>query len=87
MYPLESTSIKEKISIISKDIYGAADITYSTLAEERIQSYTKAGYTHFPICMAKTQYSLSTDASAKGVPTGFTIHVRDIRVCVGAGYM
>ena len=87
LYPLESTSIKEKISTISSEIYGAAEVTYSPLAEERIASYTSAGYSHFPICMAKTQYSLSTDAAAKGAPKGFTIHVRDIRVCVGAGYM
>jgi formyltetrahydrofolate synthetase len=51
------------------------------------QSYTKAGYGNLPICMAKTQYSLSTDAAAKGVPTGFRVLVRDVRAAVGAGYI
>jgi len=56
---------------------------YSTLH----QSYTKAGFDKLPICMAKTQYSLSTDAAAKGVPTGFTVLVRDVKAAVGAGYI
>lgn len=47
------------------------------------QSYTAAGYGDLPICMAKTQYSLSTDATAKGVPTGFTVTIRDVRAAVG----
>lgn len=51
------------------------------------QSYTSAGYDKLPICMAKTQYSLSTDAAAKGVPTGFRVLVRDVRAAVGAGYI
>lgn len=87
LYPLEGTSIKEKIMTISQEIYGALSVTYSDLAEERIKQYTEQGYSKFPMCMAKTQYSLSTDATAKGVPTGFNIHVRDIRVCVGGGYI
>lgn len=87
LYPLEGTSIKDKIGTITAEIYGAASVTYSELAEERIAQYTKLGYSTFPMCMAKTQYSLSTDAKAKGVPRGFNILVRDIRVCVGAGYM
>lgn len=49
--------------------------------------YTTAGYSHLPICMAKTQYSLSTDAAKKGVPTGFTVLVRDVKAAVGAGYI
>jgi hypothetical protein len=51
------------------------------------QSYINAGYGSLPICMAKTQYSLSTDPTAKGVPKGFTVLVRDIRAAVGAGYI
>ncbi len=51
------------------------------------QSYTSVGYGSLPICMAKTQYSLSTDAAAKGVPTGFRVLVRDVRAAVGAGYI
>ena len=68
-------------------MYGADGVEYSELAEQRIQNYTDAGYGSLPVCMAKTQYSLSTDASKKGVPTGFTVLVRDVRAAVGAGYI
>lgn len=86
LYPLD-LPIKTKIEMICKEMYGAVGCEYTELAEQRIESYTKSGFDKFPICIAKTQYSLSTDAAAKGVPTGFTIKVRDIRVCVGAGYI
>lgn len=79
--------IKEKIETVCREIYGAANVEYSELAEERIQSYTRAGYNHFPVCMAKTQYSLSTDPTLKNVPTGFTVTIRDIRAAAGAGYI
>ena len=86
LYPSE-LSLKEKIEKICKDIYGADGVEYTELAETRLKTYTEAGYGHLPICMAKTQYSLSTNAAAKGVPTGFTIKVRDVRAAVGAGYI
>eukprot|EP01036_Dinobryon_divergens_P028669 gene28669-37652_t len=86
LYPLE-LSLKEKIEVICKEMYGADGVEYSEQAEQRIQIYTDAGYNKLPICMAKTQYSLSTNAAAKGVPTGFTILVRDVRAAVGAGYV
>jgi formyltetrahydrofolate synthetase len=68
-------------------MYGAVGVEYSEIAETRIEQYTKAGYSHFPLCMAKTQYSLSTDAKLKGVPTGFTILVRDMKIACGAGFI
>eukprot|EP01041_Mallomonas_annulata_P003438 gene3438-6825_t len=86
LYPLE-LSIKEKIETICREMYGAVGVDYSEQSETRITTYTNAGYSGFPICMAKTQYSLSTDAKAKGVPTGFRILVRDIKISVGAGYI
>lgn len=86
LYPLD-LPIKEKMLTICKEMYGASGVEYSEIAEQRIESYNKSGFSKFPICVAKTQYSLSTDAAAKGVPTGFVIKVRDIRVCVGAGYI
>jgi formyltetrahydrofolate synthetase len=58
-----------------------------TCFPQYFQTYTAAGYGSLPICMAKTQYSLSTDAAAKGVPTGFRVAVRDVRAAVGAGYI
>eukprot|EP00600_Ochromonadales_sp_CCMP1393_P009483 CAMPEP_0174971452 /NCGR_PEP_ID=MMETSP0004_2-20121128/10007_1 /TAXON_ID=420556 /ORGANISM="Ochromonas sp., Strain CCMP1393" /LENGTH=637 /DNA_ID=CAMNT_0016221417 /DNA_START=9 /DNA_END=1922 /DNA_ORIENTATION=+ len=86
LYPLEM-SIKEKILTICKEMYGADGVEFSEIAEKRIESYTTAGYGNLPMCMAKTQYSLSTDANAKGVPTGFTVTVRDVRASVGAGFI
>lgn len=86
LYPL-SLSLKEKIEAVCVNIYGAAKVEYSELAESRIAQFTEAGYGELPVCMAKTQYSLSTDASVKGVPTGFTVVIRDVRAAVGAGYI
>ena len=86
LYPL-NIPLKEKIEAICKGMYGADAVEYTELAEQRLQKYEEAGYGHLPICMAKTQYSLSTDPAAKGVPTGFTIKVRDVRAAVGAGYI
>lgn len=86
LYPLRA-SIKEKIETIAKKIYGAKDVSYSDLAEEKIQKYTKAGYGRLPICMAKTHLSLSHDPKLKGAPTGFTLPIRDIRASVGAGFL
>ncbi|MDB4349340.1 formate--tetrahydrofolate ligase [Omnitrophica bacterium] len=86
LYPLQ-ISIKEKIETIAKKMYGAKDVSYSDLAEEKIATYTKAGYGKLPICMAKTHLSLSHDPKLKGAPTGFTLPIRDIRASVGAGFL
>jgi formyltetrahydrofolate synthetase len=79
--------IKEKIGIISKEIYGADGVDYSDLANRQIEQYEKAGFGDLPICIAKTQYSFSCDPAAKGVPTGHRITVREIRSCAGAGFV
>eukprot|EP00620_Florenciella_sp_RCC1587_P007452 CAMPEP_0182582844 /NCGR_PEP_ID=MMETSP1324-20130603/53666_1 /TAXON_ID=236786 /ORGANISM="Florenciella sp., Strain RCC1587" /LENGTH=698 /DNA_ID=CAMNT_0024799351 /DNA_START=76 /DNA_END=2172 /DNA_ORIENTATION=+ len=86
LYDLD-TPIKAKIETICKEIYGADGCDFSDKANEQIDAYTAAGYDNLPICMAKTQYSLSTDAKKKGVPTGFTIPIREIRASVGAGFL
>ena len=80
-------SIKEKIEIISREIYGADGVDYTDIANGQIAQYEKAGFGKLPICIAKTQYSFSCDATAKGVPTGFRITVREIRSCAGAGFL
>lgn len=80
-------SIKEKVEIISKEIYGADGVDFSELSEKQIKQYEAAGFGNLPICIAKTQYSFSCDASAKGVPRGFRIAVREIRGCAGAGFL
>ena len=82
-----SLPIKEKVEIISKEIYGADGVDFSETAEKQIAQYEEAGFGDLPICIAKTQYSFSCDASAKGVPTGFRITVREIRSCAGAGFL
>ncbi len=87
LYPLEGTSIKEKIEAIAREIYGADGVDYSPLAEERIAEYTRLGFDKVPICMAKTHLSISHDASLKGVPKGFRVPVNDIRASVGAGFL
>jgi formyltetrahydrofolate synthetase len=79
--------IKDKIEAICREIYRADGVDYSELAEKQIAQYEKAGFGNLPICIAKTQYSFSCDANAKGVPTGFRVPVREIRGCVGAGFL
>jgi formyltetrahydrofolate synthetase len=86
LYPLE-WSIKEKIEHIAKEIYGADGVTFEPLAEEQIANYERAGFGDLPICMAKTHLSLSHDPSLKGVPSGFTVPVREVRASVGAGFI
>merc|ERR1712137_1200985 len=86
LYPLEK-SIKEKIEIIVKDYYGGSAVEYSEVAEKKIQLYTAQGFSNLPICMAKTHLSFSTDPSLKGVPTDFTVTIKDIRSSIGAGFL
>jgi methylenetetrahydrofolate dehydrogenase (NADP+)/methenyltetrahydrofolate cyclohydrolase/formyltetrahydrofolate synthetase len=86
LYPLELT-IKEKIETICREIYGADGVEYSPEAEAKIELYTKLGFDKLPMCMAKTHLSLSHDPALKGVPTGFTVPIRDIRASVGAGFL
>jgi len=86
LYPLEE-SIKTKIETIAREVYGADGVEYLPEAEERISEYTRLGFDKLPICMAKTHLSLSHDAALKGVPTGFTIPIRDVRASVGAGFL
>ncbi|XP_071705581.1 formate--tetrahydrofolate ligase-like isoform X1 [Rutidosis leptorrhynchoides] len=85
LYPLD-ISIKEKIEAIARS-YGASGVEYSEQAEKQIEMYTKQGFSGLPICMAKTQYSFSDNASAKGAPTGFVLPIRDVRGSIGAGFI
>jgi methylenetetrahydrofolate dehydrogenase (NADP+)/methenyltetrahydrofolate cyclohydrolase/formyltetrahydrofolate synthetase/formate--tetrahydrofolate ligase len=85
-YPLE-LGIKEKIERIALEVYGAERVSYSAEAEKAIGTFSELGYDRLPICMAKTQYSLSHDASLKGAPKGFVFPVNDVRVAAGAGFI
>ncbi len=86
LYPSEAT-LKEKIETIAMKVYGADGVDYEPLAEQQLARFEERGYGKFPICMAKTQYSLSHDPNLKGRPTGFRFKVRDARVSVGAGFV
>jgi len=87
LYELEGTSVESKIEKIAKTMYGAGEVEFLPEAAKKIELYTKQGFHNLPICIAKTQYSLSHDANLKGVPTGFKFPVRDVRASVGAGYL
>jgi formyltetrahydrofolate synthetase len=86
LYALD-LSIKEKIEIIVREMYGGSGVEYSPEAEKKVELYTRQGFDKLPICMAKTHLSLSHDPNLKGAPTGFTVPVRDIRASVGAGFL
>ena len=80
----DTDSVHEKIRKVSEKIYGAASVTYTTLAEKKLHQIESLGISHYPVCIAKTQYSFSSDARAYGVPKGFEMKVRDIVISSGA---
>ena len=80
-------SLEEKIETIAKEIYGADGVTYAPAAKKELKRITDMGLSNFPVCMAKTQYSLSDDQTKLGRPSGFTINVREVYVSAGAGFV
>lgn len=80
-------SLEEKIETIAREIYGADGVTYSPAAKKELKRITDMGLSNFPVCMAKTQYSLSDDQTKLGRPEGFTINVREVYVSAGAGFV
>lgn len=86
LYNLEG-SVQERMEAICKTMYGADKVEFSELAQKKVDTYTQQGFGNLPICIAKTQYSLSHDPDLKGAPTGFTVPIRDVRLAVGAGYL
>lgn len=83
----EKLSIKEKLNVLAKEIYRAGDVVFTSNAEKAISEIEKLGKDKFPICVAKTQYSLSDDPQKLGSPKGFTLTVRDVRLSAGAGFI
>lgn len=83
----DDLSIKEKIEKIAKEIYGAKDVAYQSAASKQIAKLEEMGFGTFPVCMAKTQYSLSDDPTLLGRPDGFTLNVREVYVSAGAGFV
>lgn len=86
LYGLDG-SVQERIERIGKIMYGAEKVEFSELAQTKVDTYERQGFGNLPICIAKTQYSLSHDPTLKGAPTGFTVPIRDVRLAVGAGYL
>lgn len=86
IYPSDMP-LKDKIATIAKEIYGADDVSYAPAAEKELARITELGMGDFPVCMAKTQYSLSDDAKKLGRPEGFTLNVREVYASAGAGFV
>ena len=80
-------SIETKIETIAKKVYGAKGVEFSTKARKQMTDFTANGWGELPVCMAKTQYSLSDDPALLGRPEGFTITVRELRPSIGAGFI
>ena len=83
----DELSLKEKIETIAKEIYGADGVEYAPAAEKQLAKIESMGFGKLPICMAKNQYSLSDDATMLGRPTNFKIHIREVYVSAGAGFV
>lgn len=86
LYP-DGLSLKEKIETIAREIYGADSVTYSSAAERELKRISDLGMANLPVCMAKTQYSLSDDPNKLGRPSGFTVNVREVYVSAGAEFV
>ena len=86
LYP-DEMSLKDKIQTVATEIYGADGVSYAPAAEKALARIEEMGFGNFPVCMAKTQYSLSDDQTKLGRPAGFTVNVRDVYVSAGAGFV
>lgn len=83
----DNLSLKEKIETVASEIYGAGGVSYTTASERQLQKLQEMGFGNLPVCMAKTQYSLSDDPSLLGRPVGFNMNVREVYVSAGAGFV
>ena len=86
LYPNEA-SLEEKIRAVATEIYGAADVSYSELAQQKLRHFADLGFGNLPVCMAKTQYSLTDDPKQFGAPKGWTLRVSDASLSAGAGFI
>jgi formate--tetrahydrofolate ligase len=83
----ENDSLWDKMKAIATKIYGASDITADSKVRAQIKRYQESGYGHYPICVAKTQYSFSTDPQLRGAPSGHVVNVREVRLAAGAEFI
>ncbi len=86
LYP-DDAPLRDKIETIATRIYGAAGVEFQPAATKALKLYEELGFGHLPVCMAKTQYSLSHDANLKGRPTGYSLPIREVRLSAGAGFI
>lgn len=83
----DELSIKEKIETVAKQVYGAGSVSYEKAALDEIKKIQDLGYGHLPVCIAKTQYSLSDNPNKLGRPSGFDVHIREVYISAGAGFV
>jgi formate--tetrahydrofolate ligase len=86
LYP-DGASLREKIETVATKVYGAAGVSYSAQASKQLDTYERAGFGRLPVCIAKTQLSISSDPTLMGAPTGWTLPVREVRASIGAGFV
>ncbi len=86
LYP-DEMPLRDKVKTIATEIYRASDIACDASIEARFKELQTAGYGHLPVCMAKTQYSFSTDPDLLGAPSGHTVPIREVRLAAGAGFI
>jgi formate--tetrahydrofolate ligase len=86
LYPLSAT-LREKIETVATKVYGAGRVEYSPEASKQLDTYERAGFGNLPVCIAKTNLSITSDPALKGAPTGWTMPVREVRASVGAGFV
>jgi formyltetrahydrofolate synthetase len=83
----EDEALTRKIDVIARDIYGAGGVDYAEGVRKQLEALEDQGYGKLPLCMAKTQYSLSHDPRLKGAPKGWRLPVREVRLAAGAGFI
>jgi formate--tetrahydrofolate ligase len=85
-YP-DELSLWDKMVAVTSKVYGASEVTATAAVKARIQELQDSGYGSFPVCVAKTQYSFSTDAALRGAPTGHAVNIREVRLSAGAEFV
>jgi len=83
----DTDTLWEKVCLVARKIYHAAEISADARVRQQIQKLQDSGYGHFPVCIAKTPYSFSTDQTLRGAPSGFTVTVREVRLAAGAEFV
>ena len=84
---MKKTSLLKKVETVAKEIYRANEVVADSKIKDQLKSFEEAGYGNLPICVAKTQYSFSTDPNAKGAPTGHSLPIREVRLSSGAEFI